>query len=147
MVRLPVPIESIFADEAGDLGLKSPSHIQSKPYYVVGFVYCKDPRELRKRLRRILKRLHVQNIYPPHLTELKFYLPYTDLIQQGYTVAKLDTQYAIHLPNIRTRAIQAICKYANGVFAAVIDKRRAAATWTVETLGTLFSLRRSYQTS
>lgn len=135
MSKLPVSISSIFVDEAGDIGLTSKPQIQLKPYYVVGFLYSQDPNELRKRLRRILKRLHIRNMYPPHLTELKFYLPYTDLIQQGYTVTQLDTQYAIHMPVIRTQVIQAICNYANGIFAAVVDKRKAKQSWTTETLG------------
>lgn len=109
--------------------------LQQKPYFVIGFVYCQDPRELRKRLRRLLKRLHIRNIYPPHLSELKFYLPYTDLIQQGYTVPQLDYCYNQHMPGIRSRAIQLVCEHSNGTFAAVVDKRKAVKTWTQEELG------------
>lgn len=129
------PSETIFADEAGDLGLSYQPQIQRKPYYVVGFVYSRNPGDLRKHLRRLLKRLHISNKYPRLLTELKFYLPYTELIKLGYTPTQLNTQYMIHMPIIRTKAINIICKYGSGIFAAVIDKRKAKATWTTETLG------------
>lgn len=102
---------------------------------MVGFVYCKDPRQLRKRLRRLLKGLHIRNIYPRHLSELKFYLPYSELIQQGYTVPDLDNVYNSQMPIIRSRVIGIICKYSDGVFAAVLDKRKAKPSWTSEELG------------
>lgn len=111
--------ECIFVDEAGDLGLT----IKSKRYFVLGFVYCKDPSELRKRLRRYLKKLHQKNKYPPHLSELKFNLPYSDLIQQGYTIKDLDDNYSKNMPVIRSRSLEIIHKHCDGVFGSILDKQ------------------------
>jgi len=124
--------EVIFVDESGDPGLSKGS-IQRQAYVTIGFVYCKNPQLLRKKLKRLLKRLHQRGKYPPHLSELKFYLPDTDLIQKGYTKQQLRA-YEAFLPNIRTKAISIICKEATGVFAAVIDKRKAYSSWTPEEL-------------
>ena len=123
--------ESIFVDEAGDPGLSS----RSKPFFVLGFVYCKDPSELRKRLRRYLKRLHLKNKYPPHLSELKFNLPYSDLIQQGYTVNDLDDNYSKHMPLIRTQSLELIHKHCEGVFAAILNKSSIKKKWDKDELG------------
>ena len=98
--------ECIFVDEAGDLGLST----KSKRYFVLGFVYCKDPSILRKKLRRYLKKLHLRDRYPSHLSELKFSLPYSDLIQQGYTVDDLDKKYSKHMPMIRYQSLELIQK-------------------------------------
>jgi hypothetical protein len=124
---------SIFVDEAGDPGLSSQSKT-NQPFFVMGFVYCEDPSTLKKRLKRFLKKQHLRGRYPPHLSELKFYLPYSDLIQEGYTVPQLD-QYNAKMPLIRSRAISLIALHCTGVFAAVLDKRRAAITWTPERIG------------
>lgn len=128
-------LSAIYVDEAGDPGLASITTIQNKPYYVVGFVYAKDSRELKKRLRRYLKKLHIHNRYPRHLGELKFYLPYTELIKEGYTVAQLDRDYNTQMPLIRTHTLEIVNRYSDGVFAAVVDKRKAMQSWTSEKLG------------
>jgi len=47
--------EVIFVDESGNPGLSSPS-VELYPYYVIGFVYCKDPSQLRSSLKRLLKK-------------------------------------------------------------------------------------------
>lgn len=125
--------ETIFVDESADIGL-SPISKRLRPFVTFGFVYCEDPQNLRKRLRRILKKSHVKNKYPQHLAELKFYLPETELIQQGYTKERLR-YYEGLLPNVRLRAIQAICKEATGIFAAIIDKSKVRDSWTSEQLG------------
>ena len=124
----------IFVDESGDIGLSSASQIAKKPYFTFGFVYCKDPQQLRKRLKRLLKRMHVKGRYPILLSELKFYLPYSDLIQQGYSIKDLDA-YNAHMPSIRTKALGLVTRYSDGVFSAVVDKRKALPTWTEERLG------------
>jgi hypothetical protein len=130
------PTEAIFVDEAGDPGLSNAA-VSNRPYYVFGFVYCEDPKPLRKHLHRLLKKMHLQNRYPPHLSELKFYIPMTELIQQGYTIDQLN-KFNSFMPAIRTRAIGIICEYSDGVFAAVIDKKKALMSprpWTPENLG------------
>ena len=131
---MPLLKERIFIDESGDLGLNQTSR---RRYFVFGFVYCKDPTILRKKLRRYLKKLHRKNKYPEHLVELKFSLPYTRLIQQGYTVTQLDSDYSVHMPEIRTKTLQIICDHSDGVFGAIIDKRTVQPqyNWTAENLG------------
>jgi len=125
--------ETIFVDESGDPGLSAASK-RIRPYFTFGFVYCENPQGLRKRLRRLLKKLHLKHKYPRHLSEIKFYLPNTDLIQQGYTIADLR-KYETFSPEIRTKAIKVICREADGVFSAIIDKKKVKNTWTSEQLG------------
>jgi len=127
MTIMQAPSEIIFVDESGDPGLSGRSK-RSRPYFVVAFVYCAEPSPLRKHLRRLLKRLHLRRKYPPHLAELKFYLPHTDLIQKGYTPQQLQ-RYDSFMPAIRAKAIGIICADASGVFAAIVDKRKAYSTW------------------
>lgn len=83
--------EGIFVDESGDFGLTS----RSKRFATIGFIYSKNPSNLRKKLRRLLKRLHMKNRYPRHLAELKFMLPYSELIQNDYSVEDLDNIYSV----------------------------------------------------
>jgi hypothetical protein len=126
--------EVIFADESGNPGLNKKSIIDS-PFFVIGFVYCKNPTQLRKRLKRLLKKMHDQKKYPPKLNELKFYLPDSDLIRKGYDIDQLG-RYKNNLPEIRNKCIEIICSEATGVFAAVLDKKSIEkSTWTSETIG------------
>ena len=62
MPREPVPLHTIFVDESGDIGLSD--RAKKRPYFVLGFVYCRDPGQLRKRLKRLLKKLHLTGKYP-----------------------------------------------------------------------------------
>jgi hypothetical protein len=126
---------TIFIDESGDPGLTSMATVAAKPYFVYGFVYCQDPHEMAKRLRRLLKRMRLRKRYPPHLSELKFYLPYSDLQKQGYSIAQLNTDFNTKMPLIRTAALSIIDTYSTATFAAVVDKRKAAAGWTSERIG------------
>lgn len=125
--------EVIFVDESGNPGLSS-SSLELYPYYAIGFVYCKDPSQLRSRLKRLLKKEHERKRYPPALLELKFYLPNSDLIQWGYTLDQLK-KYEAYLPSIREKANEIICSTVNGVFGAVIDKKMAVDSWTPERIG------------
>lgn len=125
--------EVIFVDESGnpDLSTKSKSLY---PYYSIGFVYCKNPSQLRVGLKRVLKRAHERDRYPPDITELKFYLPMNDLIKFGYEKAQLD-KYEERLPLVREKAFEVIYKDAEKVFAAVLIKKKAFDTWTSERIG------------
>ncbi len=136
-----MPRERIFVDESGDPGLSQTSR---RRYFVFGFVYCQDPTKLRKKLKRYLKRLHQRRKYPRHLAELKFSLPYTNLMQQGYTLQQLDNDYSIHMPEIRTKSLEIIRDNCDGVFGAIIDKQsvRPEKNWTSERIGN-FVLARS----
>ncbi|VVB65027.1 Uncharacterised protein [uncultured archaeon] len=125
--------EVIFVDESGNPGLLG-SSVELHPYYAIGFVYCRDPSQLRTGLKRLLKREHERKRYPLDLHELKFYLPNTDLILSGYKPDDLE-KFEVFLPSIRAKAIKIICNAANGVFAAVIDKKMAKQTWTAERIG------------
>jgi hypothetical protein len=125
-------MQVIFVDESGDIGLSAAS-IAHQPFTTTGYVYCDDPQILRKKMKRLLKRVHQKGKYPPHLPELKFYLPFNELIQKGYTVPQLRS-YETFMPYIRTKAINVICKESRGIFAAVVDKRKAYKSWTRERL-------------
>jgi hypothetical protein len=125
--------EVIFVDESGNPGLSN-SSLELYPYFALGFVYCKDPSQLRSSLKRLLKKEHTRNRYPPDLPELKFYLPNSDLIRRGYTPSQLD-KFEFYLPSIRAKAIEIICDTVNGVFGAIIDKQKAVNTWTPERIG------------
>jgi|GEM_PF-2566224 len=125
--------EVIFVDESGnpDLSTKSKSLY---PYYSIGFVYCKNPSQLRADLKRILKKAHERDRYPPDITELKFYLPMSELVQLGYEKVELD-RYLEMLPIVRQKALEAICKDAAKIFAAILIKGKARETWTSERIG------------
>jgi hypothetical protein len=125
--------EVIFVDESGTPGLSTGS-IASSPYYTIGFVYCHEPAQLRTDLKRLLKREHRSDRYPAMLTELKFYLPRSDLMKKGYTSEQLN-KYEGYLPTMREKAIEIICKEAVGVFAAILDKSKAHLFWTNERIG------------
>jgi Protein of unknown function (DUF3800) len=125
----------IFVDESGDPGLTDAASVRAKPFYVVGFVYVCDPVQLRTRLRRFLRKAHKKGWYPPLLTELKFYLPKRWLFENGCPYAEVDAKYMPHLDVVRNRALHIIADHVDGVFAAVLDKRRALPTWTSLRIG------------
>lgn len=125
--------EVIFVDESGNPDLSSKSK-RLYPYYSIGFVYCKNPSQLRTDLKRILKRSHQRDRYPPDITELKFYLPMSELIRLGYERRELD-EYVAKLPIVRRKSLEAICKDATNIFAAVLTKHKALSTWTSERIG------------
>lgn len=125
----------IFVDEAGNPGLPNPKVKNFRPYFVFGYVYSHDPSKLTKRLRRLLKKLHHRNKYPAELAELKFYLPYSDLITKyGYTAKRLDDEYSVNMPEIRSKTLSIINDFSDGVFAAIVDKRLVAKSLTSESL-------------
>ena len=94
----------------------------------------KDPMDLNKKLKRLLKRLHFKDRYPPKLWELKFYIPHEWLTKQGYD----NEQYAAYvagMPDIREQVLEILTAHTDGVFAAVVDKRHARDWWTPKWLG------------
>lgn len=125
----------IFVDESGDLGLARSEVIASRPYYILGFVFVRDPAQLRKRLRRYLKKIHLKGWYPPHLRELKFYLPKKWLFEQGYPFADVDARFMPHMPTVRKQALHIVADHSEGVFAAIVNKTRASPTWSSVRLG------------
>jgi len=129
---LSLESEVIFVDESGDPGLTEES-ISKGRYFVLGFVYCKSPSQTRKKLRRLLKRLHPKK-YPLDLRELKFYLPRTELFGKGYSEQELD-RFEEHQRTNREKAIRILNETCSGVYAAVCDKTKAVKRWTPERLG------------
>jgi hypothetical protein len=125
--------EVIFVDESGNPDLSATSK-RLYPYYSIGFVYCKNPSQLRTDLKRMLKRIHERDRYPPDITELKFYLPMSELVRLGYEKGELD-EYLAKLPNVRQKSLEVICKNATKIFAAVLIKKKALGTWTSERIG------------
>ncbi len=124
--------DRLFIDESGPISLSQ----YSKRYCVFGYVYCKDPSELRKRLRRYLKKIHNKGQYPVHLQELKFNLPYSNLINEhNYTKENLDSNFSIYMPEIRSRTLKIINSFSDGIFAAIIDKKTIKSEeWVQEEL-------------
>jgi len=129
---LSLESEVVFVDESGDPGL-TPEAISKGRYFVFGFVYCNSPGLMRKKLRRLLKRLHPKR-YPADLRELKFYLPRTELFHKGYSKEMLDGFEEYQRSN-REKAIRILNETCMGVYAAVCDKMKAVETWTPERLG------------
>lgn len=123
----------VYVDESGDPGL-NPLHLQRRPYFVFGYVYVRDQIDLNRRLKRLLKRLHRKNMYPPKLMELKFYLPHEWIIKHGYTETQYSV-YAANMPDIRRQVLGLLVAHTDGVFAAVVDKRKAYRSWTPVKLG------------
>ena len=123
----------VYVDESGDPGL-DPTRLQKRPYFVFGYVYVRDPADLNKRLKRLLKRLHLRDRYPPKLRELKFYIPHEWLTRHGYTNEQY-TAYAAGMSDIRKQVLGILAAHTDGVFAAVVDKRGAYDTWTPKWLG------------
>jgi hypothetical protein len=121
-IRRASNTNSIFADESGDPGLEITSKLS---YYVIGFVFCREPFKLQLELRRYLRYLHYKKRYPSELRELKFTLPYGWLSKRGYTYQQLDDEYSPELPGIRTEAIRIVNENCEGVFATVLDKTKA----------------------
>ncbi|MHC1688744.1 MAG: DUF3800 domain-containing protein [Methanothrix sp.] len=123
----------IFIDESGDPGL-SREAIECTQYYTVGFIYCREPSMLRTKLKRLLKKEHERKRYPLKLNELKFHLPKSDLIGNGYNIDELYS-YEKYLPAIREKALKLICENTVGVFAATLNKNKAFSSWTSERIG------------
>jgi hypothetical protein len=131
-MALSLESETIFVDESGDPGLTRASISKSR-YFVMGFVYCRSPGPMRKRLRRLLKRLHPKK-YPPDLRELKFYLPKTELSHSGYSCEELR-KFEEYQPSNRMKMINILNETCSGIYAAVCDKTKALRGWTPEKLG------------
>jgi hypothetical protein len=88
-------------------------------------VYCSSPFNLRKQLKRLLKRLHNRNHYPPKLDELKFYLPTSKLYKNfGYTENQVD-RYKSYEEKNRIKIIKILNQNCSGVYSAVCDKSLA----------------------
>ncbi len=102
-------------------------------HFTIAFVYCDNAENLRKRLRRLLKRAHLRGKYPPQLPELKFYLPETDLYQRGMNRNEIERFRGL-LPDLRRKTIQTIQETNAQTFVAVVDKTKAVSTWTQEEL-------------
>jgi hypothetical protein len=81
-------------------------------------------------------RVHNRNLYPLHLQEPKFYLPYGFLLKNGYTKSTLDYEFSIHSPIIRSQTLKLVRDYCDGIYIAVLDKQSVKdSTWTAERLG------------
>ena len=70
-------------DESGSVSLNKPEHVKKYPFFVLGFVLCKNPEQMRKGMARLLIRLHNRKRYHLKTVELKFNLYRTFEIQGG----------------------------------------------------------------
>ena len=73
---------TIHVDESGSVSLNKPEHVKKYPFFVLGFVFCKNPEQMRKGMARLLIRLHKRKRYHLKTVELKFNL-YRALEIQG----------------------------------------------------------------
>jgi len=121
---LSLESEVIFVDESGDHSLSDKS-IQKCKYFVLGFVYCRSPNRLRKHLRRLLKRLHKKNKYPPKLDDLKFYLPTQKLFKKYDYSNEEVARYQSFMNKNRIKMIKILNRNCNGIYAAICDKALA----------------------
>ena len=127
--------EVIYIDESSDCGLSVASR-KKRPYFSLGYVYCRDPITLRKKLQRQLRRQHRRNRYPPELKEIKFYLPITKIKSDwGYSDREIR-RYKKYLPQFRRKAIDIILNSSCGIYSAILKKDTIKKpTWTSERLG------------
>ena len=69
-------------DESGSVSLNKPEHAKKYPFFVLGFVFCKNREQIRKGMARLLIRLYKRKKYHLKTVELKFNL-YRALEIQG----------------------------------------------------------------
>ena len=65
---------TIHVDEFGSVSLNKPEHAKKYPFFVLGFVFCKNPEQMRKGMARLLIRLCKRKRYHLKTVELKFNL-------------------------------------------------------------------------
>ena len=70
-------------DESGSVSLSKPEHAKKYPFFVLGFVFCKNPEQMRKGMARLLIRLYKRKRYHLKTVELKFNLYRTLEIRDG----------------------------------------------------------------
>ena len=133
-------VETIYVDESGTQGLSN-YEIENRPFFVMGFVFFRDPRKFKLDIQRFLKRLHRNKKYHPDLKELKFY-PKPALARLGCTPNDIQTLWMPHFEYVRKKAITLILRHADGVYAGILDKRLVHTNdWTPESIGNyVFSL-------
>ena len=70
-------------DESGSVSSNKPEHVEKYPFFVLGFVFCKNPEQMRKSMARLLIRLYKRKRYHLKTVELEFNLYRTLEIQGG----------------------------------------------------------------
>ncbi len=107
----------IGVDESGDLGFSG----RSSMYLVLAYVFTTDIHNIRKTLRRLLRRIVRKGIWPRTLNELKFTLSKARLRRQGIDPEKyiryLDDVRLLVLDKMRTMNIHAA--------VSIVEKNRA----------------------
>lgn len=123
----------IFIDESGSIKIR-----EKKGYFVISFLFCKNPESLRSAMNRQLMRMHVYNKYPEKLKELKFYPRRENLHKLGYIKSEID-KFENQLPDIRTQTLNLILDNCDGVYISILDNKTIrediSDRWTGETLG------------
>ncbi len=126
--------ETIYVDESGNSGLRN-NNAQRFPFFVMGFCFFCDSQKFKIEMRRLLKKLHRKDEYHPRLKELKF-SPDSALEKLGCSRQDIETQWKPYFDPIRKKVNTLIEKYANGIYAGVLDKRTIRRqTWTSEEIG------------
>ena len=135
---------TIHVDESGNATLNKPEHIKKYPFFVLGFVFCKNPELLQKGMARLLVKLHKRKKYHRNIAELKFN-PYRALEKQGCSRNEIRTVWEPHFDFIRKQVNSLIVNAADGVFAGVLDKRTIKRpTWSSEQIGNFLFNRSLY---
>ena len=131
---------TIFVDESGTAVLNKPEHIKKHPFFIMGFVVCREPYWLREGMKRLLIKLHKRKKYPRDVMELKFN-PYHIIKKRGFSKKEMKTKWEPCFDPLRRQTNSLIANVADGIFAGILDKRTIKKnTWTSETIGNfLFS--------
>lgn len=131
---------TVYVDESGNAVLNKPEHIKKFPFFVIGFVVCQEPQLLRKKMRRLMIKLHKRRKYYRSIMELKFN-PYSALKKQSCSKIEIRTRWEPYFDLVRKQVNSLIANTADGVFAGVLDKRTVGRNaWTSERIGNfLFS--------
>lgn len=136
---------TVYVDESGNAVLNKPEHIKKFPFFVIGFVVCQEPQLLRKKMRRLMIKLHKRRKYYRSIMELKFN-PYSALKKQSCSKIEIRTRWEPHFDLVRKQANSLIANTVDGVFAGVLDKRTVGRnTWTSERIGNFLFSRSLYQ--
>jgi|GEM_PF-855668 len=102
-------------DESGDLGFKD----RSSKYLVLAFVFTMSIFDIRKKMRRLLKKLVRKKMWPRELYELKFTLSKVKLRERGIDPEK----YMRYLDDVRINVLKLIKELEINVAVSIVDKR------------------------
>lgn len=135
---------TVYVDESGTITLNKPTLIRQYPFFVVGFVICRQPYLLQKGMKKLLIKLHKRRKYYRKIMELKFN-PYSALEKQGCLHDEIQTKWEPYFDYVRKKTNFLITDIVDGIFVGILDQRTINIwTWTPETLGNFLFNRSLY---